>query len=207
MGAGASHAALGYHDFYQQERSVPLATEVAVLAEPLVSSEQLRRIPRHLVTESLVAYLSPAEIDAFLLTCTEYFGASEAVWRMRWQRDQVDAAREAGGYVSEEGHQEGAELGLSVGGGGGEMKSPDGDGDGSGANDLDPDVAAAIAASLRDVSQAANAGEHGAGAVDFNRMTNAVPDPDFIEDSPLLAQTKTHRRRVFDAWLRRERPS
>ena len=41
----------------------------------------------------------------------------------------VDAAREAGGYVSEEGHQEGAELGLSVGGGGGEMKSPDGDGD------------------------------------------------------------------------------
>jgi hypothetical protein len=34
-------------------------------------------------------------------------------------------------------------------------------------------------------------------------MTNAVPDPDFIEDSALHAQTKTHRRRVFDAWLRR----
>ena len=77
------------------------------------------------MTESLVAYLSPAEIDAFLLTCTEYC-ALGAVWRMRWQRDQVDAAP-SWRYVSEEGPQRAPAT--SVGGGGGEVKSPDGDGD------------------------------------------------------------------------------
>ena len=206
MGAGVSHAALGLHE-YQQEQVVPMATEVSVVALPVERSSsrrhQLRRVPEHLVTESLVKYLSPSEIDAFLLTCHEYYTLAEVVWRMRWQCDELEAAREAGGYTNSEEGDSGATTGTNPG-----STSSDGDGESkfSGAadeTDVDPNVAAAIAASLQDMAQASGGGHQGTAAIKSTKMTDAVPDPDFIEDSALKAQTKTHRRRVFDAWLRR----
>lgn len=224
MGAGVSHAALGLHEYNSDQQSsrgvIPLATDAIVIAEPVQRGDgcpELWRLPEHLITASLVAYLSPSEIDAFLLSCHEYYVLSEMVWRMRWEADELEASREAGGFLLGENSPPGNTTVSS----GTTHISADGNGNRDGAAqhtqsggarnsvgsraevtgndpDMDADVAAAIAASLRDTANG-----NGGGALSHSQLTSAVPDPDFVEHSGVDAQTKTHRRRVFDAWLRR----